>query len=501
MKIASAAQVRDLDKATIEKEPISSYDLMERASKVFAVWFAENFSEDCPVWIVCGKGNNGGDGLAVARLLQKRFFSVQVLVGGTLEDKRSDDNRKNLERLLSEKYVPVKFFSSVKELPAPEKEIYLIDALFGSGLNRPIEGFWQEVVQWFNHQPGKKIAIDMPSGLMADQPSVGDIIHADHTLTFELPKLAFLFPENAAYPGKWEVASIDLYPSAIEALKTPYHLLEKAFVSSLLKERNAFDHKGTFGHSLIIAGGYGKMGAAILAGKGSLRSGCGLVSIHSPRSGYEILQIAFPEAMVSVDRHQFVFTDPPNLSPYKAIGFGCGIGTNLMTAEGLKHLLSEVKVPLVIDADGLNIIAENKALLEMLPKGTVLTPHPGEFSRLFGQQLDSFDRLSVQINQAKSLGVIIILKGAYTSIAFPDGQVYFNTTGNPGMGTGGSGDVLTGILTGLLAQGYTPEHAALLGAYLHGLSGDIALQEGCHESLLASDLLSSLGKAFRDLKN
>jgi NAD(P)H-hydrate epimerase len=501
MKIASAEQVRELDQQTIQKEPISSYALMERASAKFAEWFVGTFHEDKPVFVFCGKGNNGGDGLAVARMLQKSFFTVTVIASGNPSSNRSEDNQKNLGLLIKEKLVRLHFLDEISSFPEIPKGAIIIDAMFGSGLNRPLEGFYADLVEKINHlQNCEKVAIDMPSGLMADKYVDGPIVRADYTFSFELPKLAFLFPENQGFVGEWKVQSIGLLPSAIERLETPYFLLEKLDLEPHLKKRMAFDHKGSYGHSLIIGGSYGKIGAVILSSRACLRSGCGLVTVHVPKCAYEIMQISFPEAMVQVDRHKFVFSEIPNLKPYKAVGIGCGLGTNQLSADGLEELLDAVEVPLVMDADALNLLANNPGLMAKVPKGSVLTPHPGEFERLFGKTSNSFDRLNVLKGKAQDLKVYIILKGKYTAIACPDGKVFFNPTGNPGMATGGSGDVLTGILTGLLAQGYKTEDACKLGVFLHGLSGDIALEKTEQESLLASDLIENIGKAFKSLR-
>ncbi|MEZ4951199.1 MAG: NAD(P)H-hydrate dehydratase [Saprospiraceae bacterium] len=425
MKIASAEQVRELDKETILKEPISSYDLMERASSKFTDWFSKTFHEDRPVFVFCGTGNNGGDGLAVARMLQQSFFTVSVFACGNASSNRSEDNQKNLDFLLKDKLVKLSFLDNISSFPEIPDGAIIIDALFGSGLNRPLEGFYGDLVEKINHlQNCEKVAIDMPSGLMADQYCEGPILRADYTFSFELPKLAFLFPENQGFVGKWIVRSIGLLPNAIKNLETPYSILEKEDLKPLLKRRLDFDHKGSFGHSLLIGGSYGKVGAVILSSRACLRSGCGLVTAHVPKCAYEIMQISFPEAMVQVDRHKFVFSEIPNLKPYKAVGIGCGLGTNQLSADGLEELLDAVEVPLVLDADALNLLASNPGLLAKVPGGSVLTPHPGEFERAFGKTTDSFDRLKVLRQKAADLKVYIILKGKYTAIACPDGTVF-----------------------------------------------------------------------------
>ncbi|MCB0678172.1 MAG: NAD(P)H-hydrate dehydratase [Saprospiraceae bacterium] len=501
MKILSAEQIRQLDAYTIEHEPIASIDLMERASRSFAQWFVRACppQEERPVLVFCGTGNNGGDGLAIARLLAERFYQVEVF-HCKISERGSADFQANLSRLVKKRTVPIHTLTAGQSLPAIPPRSILIDALFGSGLNRPVEGYWAELIEHLNRAQASRVAVDIPSGLFADRASSGTVFRADHTLTFELPKLAFLMAENAAAVGRLHVRSIGLHTGFIRQAETEHFLLEEANLRPLLKERGKFDHKGTFGHALLLCGSYGKVGAAILSGKACLRSGAGLLTIHAPRCAYEILQIGFPEAMVSVDPHQYVFTQAGNLQPYRAIGLGPGWGTNRLTAEGLHDLLERVDLPLVIDADALNLLAENPDWLKKLPAQSILCPHPGEFSRLFGPSANQFERLQLQKDKARELNCVLILKGAYSSIALPDGKVYFNSTGNPGMGTAGSGDVLTGLLTGLLAQGYSSCDAALLGVYLHGLSGDLACRDLDQEALLAGDLIRYFGKAFHALR-
>ena len=501
MKILKVDQIRQLDAHTIEKEPISSIDLMERAAQTFVHWFTERFPpEQGPVFVACGPGNNGGDGLAVARLLHQRFYTVEVAIFA-IGSSHTPDFRTNLERLRELRTVPVQTCAKGDPFPTLPQQGFLIDGIFGSGLNRPVEGYWAGLLEHLSEFPGKRIAIDVPSGLFADQASAGTVFRAHYTLSFELPKLAFFMPENQPFVGQWAVRSIGLDKDFIRYAPSPFEYLESGRVRELLKERHTFDHKGTFGHALLVMGSYGKAGAALLAARACLRTGCGLVSIHAPKCAYPILQTGFPEAMVSVDQHDFIFTQHNNLSPYKAIGIGCGIGTNQLTANGFQNLLQACKVPLLIDADGLNILSEHPGFWADIPPDSILTPHPGEFDRLFGRCQNGFERLEKARDAAQEHGVYIALKGAFTVIACPDGSCYFNSTGNPGMGTGGSGDVLSGMITSLLAQGYGPREAALLGVYLHGLAGDLAAADWQQEALLASDIVRNIGKAFEKVRS
>lgn len=497
MKILSAQQIREADHYTIQQEPIASEALMERAAMVFADWFAENFSHKHPVKIFCGIGNNGGDGLAVARLLHHLKYQVEVFVVRYSPTPSKDFlfNEKRMKKLL----VKITDIHAGDKFPVIKPNEIIIDGLWGSGLNRPIEGYASDLIQHLNISPAIKVAIDIPSGLFADTKSDSVKFNAHYTLTFELPKLAFFFAENQNTVGEWEVKSIGLHPVYLQAAKTDNYFLTRDFIGQLIRPRKKFDHKGTYGHALIISGSYGKMGAAILCAESCLRAGAGLVTAYIPKCGYEILQSSFPEAMALTDKQKDYLSAVPDLSPYKAIGVGPGIGTKAATAKALLQLIKKSSVPLVLDADALNLFSENKKLLKQLPANSILTPHPKEFERLFGKSKNEFERHQLQKDVAKKYKVIIVLKGAYTAIASPDGNIHFNSTGNTGMATAGAGDVLTGIITGLLSQGYSPLNSALLGVYLHGLAGDIAAEQLSQPALIASDITNHLGAAFKSL--
>jgi hydroxyethylthiazole kinase-like uncharacterized protein yjeF len=503
MKILTAQQQRELDALTIEREPIHSIDLMERASKAFVQWWVRHYPAHHVVAIVCGTGNNGGDGLAVARMLYQLDYEVTVyIVRG--KSQPTADFEGNLCELKSRTTVPMVELGGTAVVPSFEGFTTLVDALLGSGLNRPLEGFVEQVVLGMNLS-GKPIAsIDLPSGLCADAPTWGTCVRARHTLTFSNPKLALLMPENEPFVGRWAVADIGLDANALHEADTPYFLTTLGYCRQQYKVRSVFAHKGTMGRALLIVGAQGTMGAAVLAARACLRAGVGLLTVHSPLCGYPILQTSVPEAMVSSDVGLHYIEHLPvatSLGAFQAIGVGCGIGRASQTAQALEQLLHQPNRPLVMDADALNMMAENKDLLRLLPPSSILTPHLGEFERLFGGAArNGFEQLSLLRQKAQELGVIIVLKGAYSRIALPDGRCFFNTTGNPGMATGGSGDVLTGILTALLAQGYTPSAAALLGVYLHGAAGDAAAEQLGPESLIAGDIVQYLPQAFGCLR-
>ena len=499
MKIFSAAQTRALDAYTIEHEPIASIDLMERASQTFTDWFFDSFRDTSKkVYLFCGIGNNGGDGLAIARLLHYLSYEVEVLFC-KISSNVSPDCATNLQRLPERADIPIINLAKGAPFPQLEEEALIIDAIFGSGLNRPVEGYWAELMEWINGCKQTIIAVDMPSGVFADKHTASTSIKAQYTFSFEFPKLAFVFPENQFRIGKWHFGSIGLHRDIMEQTEVPYHYVDEPFARSLIRKRNKFDHKGTFGHALLIMGSFGKIGAAVLAAASCLRSGAGLVSVHAPKCAYEILQISLPEAMVSLDADQQHFSQLPDLSPYRAIGIGCGLGQAKESASALKNLLDNWNKPLLLDADALNILSKHQEWYPLIPKNSILTPHPKEFERLFGPSENDFERNALQRDWAQKLGCYIVLKGANTCISSPDRNCYFNSTGNPGMATAGSGDVLSGIITSLLAQSYSSFEAAILGVYLHGLAGDCALDTLSQEALIASDITQYLSQAFKKL--
>lgn len=466
MKILSIDKVRQADQYTIQHEPISSEGLMERAAGQVFEWLMAHLQKDNNVKIFCGSGNNGGDGLVVARRLSEVGVSNQVY--------------------------KVRDFQSEADFPPIEENDIIVDALFGSGLNRPVEGLAAELIHYLNAQQAIRISIDIASGLFADSPSPdAAIFKPDYTLTFQMPKLAFLIPENDPYVGQLVVLDIQLHPQYLLEVETNNFLVDSEMIKPIIHRRPKYSHKGTYGHALLVAESEGKTGAAILGAKSCLRTGAGLLSVKLPQSAWTPLQASLPEAMIHTD---------DKLDAFNAIGVGPGLGTSEEAQRLVRHLIQDAKVPLVMDADALNILSENKTWLSFLPAKTILTPHPKEFERLFGKTSNSFERLALQREMAVKRGIIIVLKGAHTSVAMPNGAVFFNSTGNPGMATAGSGDVLTGMILSLLAQRYTPEEAAVLGVYLHGLAGDLAASEIGQEALIASDITEHIGNAYMSLQ-
>ena len=492
MKFFTTTQIRQLDLYTIGNEPIASIGLMERAADRLLQQFRKDRDMNTEVVIMAGPGNNGGDGLALGRMLLQIGYEVQVIL--LHSGKISADCKINKERL--QEYFPDFFTEQIGRFDPPEitKDTVIVDALFGSGLSKPVDGIFKKAIEWINSRPNRVISVDIPSGLPGEACATDKdcIVEADFTYSLQFPKLAFLFPENEKYVGKWKVIDIQLHPKAILETDTNFIFVEKANIQPLLISRNRFSHKGTFGHALIWAGKKGMAGAAVLASKAALRAGAGLVSVHSVDENRVILQSTVPEAI-------FV-NELTELDHYNSFAFGPGLGTGDQTAEMLFELLKTLRKPCVLDADALNIISRHKNFLEFIPENSILTPHPGEFERLFGPSANSQERMEKASAMAQEYGFVIVLKGANTLTATPDGKMHFNSTGNPGMASGGMGDVLTGVIASLLAQGYTPEQSALMGVYLHGLAADLALQAQSEESLLAGDVAQNLGNAYKFLR-
>ncbi|MDR0894613.1 MAG: NAD(P)H-hydrate dehydratase [Prevotellaceae bacterium] len=504
MKIFTTSSIALLDAYTIEHEPIESIDLMERAARALTAAIAGRYNDaGTPFVIFAGPGNNGGDALAVARLLAARQRRVAVYLFNP-KNTLSPDCLTNKERLLAE--APAVEFHEVAlqvVLPKLTAGVVVIDGLFGSGVNKPLAGGFASVVKYINASPAHVVSIDMPSGLMGEDNSYNTrahIIHADLTLSLQLPKLAFLFAENEEFVGRWETLDIGLSREAIDRTETDYYLTEIDEMKRLLKPRNRFAHKGNFGHALIIAGQQGMAGAAILSARACLRAGAGLLTVHVPLCNNPIVQTAVPEAMTELDaEEQYFACCPPDTNTYQVIAVGPGIGQEPETEDALLELIDNCQVPMVIDADAINLLGTRRDYLNRLPSGTILTPHPKELDRLVGKSQNSHERLMKAIKLAHSAQIYIIIKGHYSCIVTPKGTCYFNPTGNPGMATGGSGDVLTGIVTALLAQGYASEEAARLATFVHGMAGDDACLKIGETAMTASDIVNSLPAAWKAL--
>ena len=500
MKIFTSGQLAELDQYTIAHEPIRSIDLMERAAKTLTRAIMEQWTTQTPVVVFAGPGNNGGDGLAMARMLAEQGYHVSVFLFNTT-GKLSEDCDKNRRRL--QECRKVKAFAEVVEEFDPPKltaDTLVVDALFGTGMNKPLAGGFASLVKYINQSPAYIVSIDMPSGLMTEDNSYNvraNIIKADQTLTIHQRKLAFLFPENQPFIGDLRILNIGLSEEGAERIDAHFTMLDEGGVSKCLRPRDAFAHKGSMGTAMIMAGSYGMAGASILAVKACMRSGVGKVVAHIPRRNNDIMQISVPEAIIEADPDEKFFTEATDTSDADAVCIGPGLAQQESTAIALISQIRRSHCPTVLDADALNILANHRAWLQQLPKNMIMTPHPKEFDRLNGASCaDSFERLSKARDLAEHLQAYIILKGHYSALCMPNGHVVFNSTGNAGMATAGSGDVLAGIITGLLARGYKHEDACMTGMYLHGLAGDIAAKELGQESMTAGDIITYLPKAF-----
>ena len=503
MKIFTSTQIHELDRYTIENEPIPSLDLMERAAKALTQAITEMYSVATPVVVFAGPGNNGGDALAVARLMADKNYQVSVYlfnISGNL----SPDCAANKQRLQENKRIR-QFVEVIEEFnpPALEANMLVIDGLFGSGLNKPLAGGFASLVKYINSSPAQVVAIDIPSGLMTEDNTYNvraNIVRADHTLTLQQVKLSFLFPENQQFVGNLRVLDIRLSEEGMRKLDSQYTIVEENDVRQLILPRSPYAHKGQMGNALLIAGSYGMAGAAILAARACMRAGVGKVTVNSPKRNLPLLQVAVPEAIVQNSLEETYFAEAVDTEDFNALGIGPGLGQSEQTAIAMIAQLRRTQCPIVVDADALNILANHRAWLQQLPQDIIMTPHPKELDRLEGHSADSYERLTKASNLAERLKGYIVLKGHHTAICCPGGHILFNSTGNAGMATAGSGDVLTGIITGLLARGYKPQDACIVGVYLHGLAGDIAAHDLGEESLTASDIINCLPRAFKRLK-
>lgn len=496
MKILTAQELRELEEYTIVNEPVLPIELTERAAKGIKRWITENINPELHFHVFCGTGNNGGDGLAFARLMKKEGHRVSVHLvkfSSDLSLNCASNEKKFLEN------GKINYISNEMDLPELGSGDLIIDAVFGSGLNRAVEGISETVIEYLNETALPTVSIDVPSGMFCNNISpVGAVVEADITLSFQLPKLSFLVPENEDYTGQWHVLDIGLSDEGIEKAQNSFNYLLPEEIGQIVRLPSKFSHKALNGHGLLVAGSKGKAGASVLATKAAMRSGIGLVTTVVPECNNIILQTAVPEAMTAPIGEDYV-AGYPKLDDYHAVAIGPGLGVNEQTAEVLDLILEEINQPLILDADAINLLTAVDDLIEKLPMNTILTPHIGEFDRLVGPSDNSFERIDKLRQFSVEKQCLVILKGAHSAIAAPNGQVFFNSSGNPGMATAGMGDALTGILLGLLAQGYHPLDACLLGVYLHGLAGDLALQKQNYESMMTSDVIDHIGLAYAQL--
>ncbi len=503
MKILTGGQFHELDLFTIEHEPIESIDLMERASRAVTDEIMRRWSEDLGrVIVFAGPGGNGGDGLAVARMLAEAGRLVIAYLFN-VKGQLNPDCEVNRDRLKETEGVTLIEITSELTFPDLYPDDLVIDALFGTGLSKPLSGGFAMVAKRLNQSRATVVSIDVPSGLMCEDNSYNDlksVVQATLTLSIQLPKLSFLYAENQRFVGEFVLLPIGLSQEGLDGIKSYLWITEEAEIKTLLRRRLRFAHKGTMGHALLVAGSRGMTGAAILAARAALRTGLGKLTTHIPHTCLDIMQVCVPEAVIQIDIDDDIITSAIDASTYQAIGIGPGLGQHRHTSAALRSYIVQQTCPMVIDADALNLLAENPDWLNDLPADSILTPHPRELDRLVGHCTSSFERMHRARQLAIDHHVFVVVKGHYSQICTPTGDVLFNPTGNPGMATAGSGDVLTGIITSLLAQGYLPAEAAQLGVYLHGLAGDLAAEALCEESLIASDIIEYLPMAFKKLR-
>lgn len=499
MPLLVSKQIREADAYTIAHEPISSINLMERASKAFVGWFINHFPDKHQtIAVYCGTGNNGGDGLAIVRILcDHGYCNIDVKICG-FSDRASDDFKANFKRLKATEVV-IKELKNGLKLPVEKAEI-IIDAMLGSGLNKPLEGDYKTLVEYLNKLDKTIVAVDVPTGFYTDgeMPTGATVLKADLVITFQQPKLNFLLPESGPYINHCEVVKIGLDEDFLNSVDTPYYLVEEQDAQKFIKPRHRFSNKGTYGHALVIAGKDETMGAALLSASACAHTGAGLTTACIPQSGLVALNSSMPEVMALIRNESKV----PEIEwdKFSSIGIGPGLGKEPNTLKMLKAIFKNYHNPIVIDADALNVLSENQNLLKKIPAGSIITPHMKEFDRLFGKHTSWWQRLQTAKAKAVELNINIILKNDYTITATPDGKLYFNLTGNAAMATGGMGDVLTGVITSLLAQKYSPQDACILGVYIHGKAGDELALPNRLNVVLPTKVISQLPATMAKLK-
>ena len=500
MKIFNTENIRKIDRITIEEEGVSSQELIRRVAEGVAGEIIGRWSPSTPVVIFAGSGNNGADALVVGRLLLEAGFYPRILLFNFKGNSLSRDCDMSKRELLATGYNGLMEIIDRAELPSLTPDHLVIDGLFGSGLRDPLEGGFMMLARNISESGATVISIDVPSGMFGEWNArvIGrNVVHATLTMAIQFPRLSFFLGDNAELVGKWKVIDIGLSNRAIMETPTKYFYVERDEVRAVLKPRKPFSSKSDYGHALLFAGCYGMAGAAVMAARGALRSGVGKLTVHSARAAFPVIQSQVPEALFSADRHENVISDMSARFNCSAIGVGPGIGTNDATRGAFETLVKSYKRPLVIDADALNAIAKNQTILDHIAPGSILTPHAGEFDRIFGTQTSDEGRLLKAVEVSHRYKLLIVLKGRYTATVRPDGKVFFNSSGTPAMATAGSGDVLTGIITSLLAQGYKPETASVAGVYIHGLAGEMAAETQGEYGTTAMDIASCVGRAVK----
>lgn len=503
MKLFPSQVIKDIDHATCQAQNIDSVELMERAAGAVACEIISRFLPSQRIVVIAGPGNNGGDALAVARMLIEQGYRKVEIFLFNVQGELSHDCKEQRNRLIALDS-DVDFTEVTKEFSPPllGRSDVVLDGLFGGGLSRQLQGGFKMLVRYINESRAYVVSIDMPSGLFAEwneHTNPRDVIHANLTLAISMPRISYFFEENSGLIGEWKVLDIELDAAKIRETAATFFYVEAQSVRRALKPRHPFAAKRDFGSAMIMAGSMGMMGAAIMTARAAMKAGAGIVTVHSARCGMIPLQSTVCEVMFEPDKNDRLITDMRLHHSHKAVAAGPGIGTFDDTINALEGLLKNVGMPIVLDADALNCIAKRPTLLSLIPPMSIITPHRGEFDRLFGEHTTDEQRLRKAIEMSQYYNIIIVLKGHHTAIVRPDGKVYFNSTGNPGMATAGSGDVLTGVITGFMAQGYKPELSATIGVYVHGLAGDLAADELGEYGMTASDIINHLPLAIKGL--
>ena len=502
MKIFTTDGIRRIEDKTIEQENISRLDMMERAAEAITYEIVTRWRPTQRIVVFAGPGNNGGDALAVSRLLAQQGYQPEIYLFNVRSSHLSKCCSTNRDRLAEMPEVNFTEVTDLFSMPELGPSDVVIDGLFGSGLREPLKGGYTSLVQFINQSEAFIVSIDIPSGLFGEWNTGTDqrnIIRANLTLTLEFRRLAFFFQENSKFLGQVKVLGLEMSQEAINATASDFYLIEKPDAHGMLRPRDPFSNKYDHGTILLVAGSYGMMGAAVLAARAAMRAGAGLVTVHAPRCGYTIMQTAVPEAIFEPDKSEIFTTHIDINHPYSVVALGPGMSTADETLDALDQFLKTFRRPCLLDADALNCIARRQMLLRSIPKGSVITPHPNEFDRLFGQHHSDEERLKKALDASRLYNITIVLKGHYTMVVRPDGKVYINSSGNAGMATAGSGDVLTGVIAALIAQGYAPDVAVALGVYLHGLAGDLAAAEHDQNGIIASDIANNIGHAFHEV--
>jgi len=500
MKLFTLEDILGIERQTLTQENTKFHDLVERVGNAAANEIASHWRPSVRTVIFAGPGNDGAYALMTASSLLERGYVPHIYLFNIGGNSLNDECRRCRD-ILRAKYSSDVLEEVVTKFNIPELGVsdLVIDGLFGPELRQPLTGGFMSLVRYINESGATVVSLDMPSGMCGDwnhNVSARNVVKADVTLALQYPRLPFFFADFAGLAGQWRVLDIGYSREAAENRQSSFYLIEDDEVRSLLKPREPFSNKSDYGSACLVAGSYGMVGASVLACMGALRAGAGKVTVYGPQCSFSVVQTAAPEAMFMSDKSHHEISDITLPDTFSAIGVGPGIGTSEATVDALDSFIKRYRSPLVLDADALNCIALRPALLNHIPVLSVITPHAGEFDRLFGKQSSHEARLLKAVEVSRKYNLLILLKGHYTTLVRPDGKIYINSSGSPAMATPGSGDVLTGVLTAFMAQGYKPEVAALIAAFVHGRAGELASLRHGQYGVIASDIVNCIGEAI-----